>query len=134
MQFDGVWAIGMYWCSKRDNPTLCYIFTLLMALLIKDICSSIYERIFEAFFMDKNCRVVKTHTFSVDSMLQGDVSLDFHHRRPYPNIKTKSKSIISQKSDLRSQVTSRTFYGPYEPRIIPGSVEEAETQTHGFIG
>ena len=54
-----------------------------MALLIKDICSSIYEVIFEATFMNKHCRIVKTHTFSVDSMPQGDVSLDFH-RRPYP--------------------------------------------------
>ena len=54
-----------------------------MALLIKDICSSIYEGIFEAVFIDKTCRVVKTHTFSVDCMPQGDVSLDFH-RRPYP--------------------------------------------------
>ena len=27
LQFDGVWAIGMHWRRKRDNPTLCYIFT-----------------------------------------------------------------------------------------------------------
>ena len=103
LQFDGVWAIGMYWCSKRDNPTLCYIFTLLMALLIKDICSSIYERIFEAFFMDKTCRVVKTHTFSADSMLQGDVSLDFH-RRPYPKYQVEVQ-VDKSEVEVRSQIS-----------------------------
>ena len=74
-----------------------------MALLIKDICSSIYERIFEAFFMDKNCRVVKTHTFSVDSMLQGDVSLDFH-RRPYPKYQVEVQ-VDKSEVEVRSQIS-----------------------------
>jgi len=76
-----------------------------MALLIKDICSSIYEGIFEAIFMDKNCRVVKTHTFSVDIMLQGDVSLDFH-RRPYPKYQVEVQVDKSEvELEVRSQIS-----------------------------
>jgi len=90
-----------------------------MALLVKDICSSIYEGIFEAIFVDKTCRVVKPHTFSVDRMPQGDVSLDFH-RRPYPKyqlrksatqvFKSKSKSSKVRIFDLDHSTSS---LGPY---------------------
>jgi len=72
-----------------------------MALLVKDICSSIYEGIFEAIFVDNICRVVKTHTFSVDSMPQGDVSLDFH-RRPYPKYQVRKSATQVFKSKSKS--------------------------------
>ena len=74
-----------------------------MALLIKDICSSIYEGIFEATFMNKHCRIVKTHTFSVDSMPQGDVSLDFH-RRPYPKYQVEVQ-VDNSEVEVRSQIS-----------------------------
>jgi len=79
-----------------------------MALLIKDISVLIYrstdEGIFKAILMHKSCRVIKTHTFSVDSMPQGrkvtskSTSIAVHIQ----NIKSKSFQVASQKLNLKT--------------------------------
>ena len=67
------------------------------------MCSSIYSGIFEAIHMDECCRDVKTRTFSLDSIPQGDVCLDFH-RRPYPKFYQYGRPYDSQVARPKSKV------------------------------